>query len=98
MRNLYVALATATGLLLAFAASAEAGGGRSVGGPGGPNFQPPGWSNAPWFNTNKGLNNNSGITTQPPGWSNNSTGQLSADWLHTSPTGTGGLPKGLGTH
>src|SRR5262245_43583761 len=98
MRNPYFALITATGLLLAFAASAEAGG-RS-GGPGAPNFQPPGWSNGhgAWKSNDGGLNNNTGITTQPPGWSNNSNGQLSADWLHTSTTGTGGLPKALGTH
>ena len=96
MRKPYLVLVTATGLLLAVAASAEAGGagGRSAtNGPSGPAFTPPGWNNSHWSTTNSGTNNI--LTTHPPGWSHNSTGQTNAGW---SISGSGGIPHGLNTH
>jgi hypothetical protein len=93
MRKLYLVLVTAAGLLLAVGASAEAGGGRAVtGGPSGPAFTPPGWSNSHWSTANSGTNNT--LPTQPPGWSHNSTGQTNAGTI----SGSGGIPHGLNTH
>jgi hypothetical protein len=96
MRKPYLVLVTAAGLLLAVATSAAAGGGRSAtGGPSGPAFMPPGWSNSHWSTTNSGTNHT--LTTQPPGWSHNSTGQTNAGWSGTI-SGSGGIPHGLNTH
>jgi hypothetical protein len=96
MRKPYLVLVTAAGLLLAVATSAEAGGRSATGGPSGPAFTPPGWSNSHWSTTNSGTNNT--LTTQPPGWSHNSTGQTNAGWSGTTISGSGGIPHGLNTH
>jgi hypothetical protein len=96
MRKSYLVLVTAAGLLLAVGASAEAGGRAATGGPSGPAFNPPGWSNSHWSTTNQGSNNT--LATQPPGWSHNLTGQTNAGWSGTISGTGGGIPHGLNTH
>ena len=95
MRKPHLVWLATAGLLLAVGASAEAGGRAATGGPSGPAFTPPGWSNSHWGTTNSGTT--SALSTQPPGWSHNATGQTNAGWSGTLSNG-GVLPHGLNTH
>ena len=94
MGRWYIAIAASAGLLLALAASAQAGGGH--GRAPGQAFNPPGLSNLPTQATTHAnfgrLTNSTGTISTPPGWANQTSNPAWSSTLGTVPPGLGTPP------